>query len=97
MTILSSGDVGIGTPGPSARLEVAGTVKATAFSGDGSGLTGLSTAAEPPGTVIPILAMIWIKPATFIMGSPSSEPGRFANEGPQTVVTLTKGFWMGPP
>ena len=28
------------------------------------------------------------------MGSPSSEVGRGPNEGPQTTVTLTRGFYM---
>ena len=39
--------------------------------------------------------MVWIEPGTFTMGSPSSEPGRDSDEGPQTVVTLTQGFWLG--
>jgi formylglycine-generating enzyme required for sulfatase activity len=36
----------------------------------------------------------WISPGTFAMGSPESEPGRSSDEGPQTTVNLTKGFWM---
>lgn len=39
--------------------------------------------------------MVWIPPGTFTMGSPASEAGRKTNEGPQTQVTLTDGFWMG--
>jgi YVTN family beta-propeller protein len=35
------GNVGLGVINPSAKLDVAGTIKATAFSGDGSGLTGI--------------------------------------------------------
>ena len=38
--------------------------------------------------------MVWIKPGTFEMGSPSSEEGRDDDER-QHRVTLTKGFWMG--
>jgi formylglycine-generating enzyme required for sulfatase activity len=38
--------------------------------------------------------MVWISPGTFTMGSPTNEVGRSANEGPQTAVTLTRGFWM---
>jgi hypothetical protein len=39
--------------------------------------------------------MVWIPPGTFMMGSPEDEEGRSEYEGPQTQVTLTKGFWMG--
>ena len=39
--------------------------------------------------------MVWIPPGRFVMGSPESERGRLGNEGPQTRVTLTQGFWMG--
>ncbi len=37
---------------------------------------------------------IWIPPGTFLMGSPDTEAGRSTNEGPQTLVTLTDGFFM---
>ncbi|HOY58437.1 MAG TPA: formylglycine-generating enzyme family protein [Verrucomicrobiota bacterium] len=39
--------------------------------------------------------MVWIPLGTFTMGSPPSERYRYSDEGPQTVVTLTKGFWLG--
>jgi len=41
------------------------------------------------------LPMSWIPPGTFIMGSPETEKGRKADEGPQTTVTLSKGYWLG--
>ncbi len=39
--------------------------------------------------------LVWIPPGTFTMGSSANEQDRLAQEGPQTVVTLTKGFYMG--
>jgi formylglycine-generating enzyme required for sulfatase activity len=41
------------------------------------------------------LEMKWVAPGSFLMGSPSSEDGRFSDEGPQTRVTISKGFWLG--
>ena len=38
--------------------------------------------------------MVWINPGTFTMGSPTNEVDRNDNEGPQTQVTISKGFWM---
>ena len=43
----------------------------------------------------PVPGMVWIPPGTFMMGSPASEAGRWDDEGPQTQVTLTQGFWLG--
>ncbi|OFZ74083.1 MAG: hypothetical protein A3K03_11815 [Bdellovibrionales bacterium RIFOXYD1_FULL_44_7] len=39
------------------------------------------------------MKFVWIAPGTFMMGSPSSEPGRGNNED-HHQVTLTKGFEM---
>jgi formylglycine-generating enzyme required for sulfatase activity len=43
---------------------------------------------------IPPTNMVFIPPNSFRMGSPTNEAGRGADEGPQTTVTLTHGFWM---
>ena len=45
--------------------------------------------------VQPIENMVWIPPGTFTMGSPDDEVNRYSDEGPQTRVTISKGFWMG--
>jgi formylglycine-generating enzyme required for sulfatase activity len=39
--------------------------------------------------------MVFIPPGTFQMGSPTNEVDRNAWEGPQTAVTISRGFWMG--
>ncbi len=45
-------------------------------------------ALEPPAN------MVFIPPGTFRMGSPENEVDRGA-EGPQTAVTISRGFWIG--
>lgn len=40
--------------------------------------------------------LVFIPPGSFRMGSPTNEVGRQADEGPQTVVTFTKGLFMAP-
>ncbi len=45
--------------------------------------------------ITPVTNMVYIQPGTFTMGSPESEAGRSTNEGPQTVVTISRGFWIG--
>jgi formylglycine-generating enzyme required for sulfatase activity len=39
--------------------------------------------------------MLFIPPGTFRMGSSTNEFDRGSNEGPQTAVTISRGFWMG--
>src|SRR6267143_3188247 len=39
--------------------------------------------------------LVFIQPGTFTLGSPTNEVDRSSIEGPQTVVTISRGFWMG--
>jgi formylglycine-generating enzyme required for sulfatase activity len=39
--------------------------------------------------------LVFIPPGTFRMGSPTNEVDRDVSEGPQTAVTISRGFWMG--
>ena len=42
----------------------------------------------------PIENMVWIPPGTFLMGSPPDEKDRHSGKGPQTQVTISRGFWL---
>ena len=53
--------------------------------------SGLDTAQEPE---LVFEGFRWIPPGRFMMGSETSEQGRGSDEGPQTEVILTQGFWM---
>ena len=39
--------------------------------------------------------MVFIPSNTFTLGSPNNEVGHQSDEGPQTSVTLSHGFWIG--
>ena len=50
---------------------------------------------DRPLTIDDLVAdMVPISPGTFIMGSPPNEAGYRTDEGPQTIVTISKPFWM---
>jgi formylglycine-generating enzyme required for sulfatase activity len=38
--------------------------------------------------------MIFVPPGSFLMGSPSNDPVRSVDEGPQTTVIISRGFWI---
>jgi formylglycine-generating enzyme required for sulfatase activity len=39
--------------------------------------------------------LVFIPPGTFRMGSPTNEMFREPTEGPQTPVTISRGYWLG--
>jgi len=41
------------------------------------------------------MKLVYIPARSFMMGSPSSEEGHCSDEGPQHLVHISKGFWMG--
>lgn len=56
--------------------------------------TTLSSTARLNLTLPGLTNLVWVPPGTFIMGSPANDTACGANESPQTVVNLTRGFWM---
>ncbi len=81
-----NGNIGIGTTVPSEKMEVVGTVKATDFTGDGSGLTnvqgtvsGLSTAVVPVASSGTVLVDSGIYVTGGNVGIGSATPGAKLN------------------
>jgi len=54
-----------------------------------------ATALSVEEPVTPVANMVWIRPGSFAMGSPGDEQDRRDDEGPQTSVTIRRGFWLG--
>ena len=65
MRLDSSGNLGIGTNNPSTELDVDGTVTATAYSGDGSGLTNIARKVWESSQGSGSSANYWAKVATY--------------------------------
>jgi len=57
--------------------------------------TGIASGLKPSGFQPDTNRWAWIPPGTFTMGSPAGEQDRLGSEGPQTQVTIRRGFWMG--
>jgi len=97
----------VGPPGSLARVEWGADISGpwTVWSNVVVSVEGLVLVDLAPGSVRRFYrtvadpkpagpsGFVWIPPGTFVMGSPSSEEGRDADEV-QHTVTLTQGFWM---
>jgi formylglycine-generating enzyme required for sulfatase activity len=60
--------------------------------GAGGQFFGLVRGPQGPA---PDTNLVWIPPGTFTLGSPTNQHSRDDDEGPETLVTLTRGFWIG--
>jgi formylglycine-generating enzyme required for sulfatase activity len=84
LSVIPDGHESINTTGASASSP-ADSPSATVVGGD-------LTLELPDGVTLVLKA---IPAGSFLMGSPEDEPGRSANEGPQTHVTISRRFWLG--
>jgi formylglycine-generating enzyme required for sulfatase activity/serine/threonine protein kinase len=79
----------------------AATLSGTVIARRESHLNAMLERPRPPAPGNPAtlpeldLELKYIEAGIFVMGSPESEADRDSEEGPQTQVTLTQGFWIG--
>jgi formylglycine-generating enzyme required for sulfatase activity len=43
---------------------------------------------------VPDMVLLWVPPGEFVMGSSEDDMDSYADERPQRLVKLTRGFWM---
>lgn len=80
-----------------ATTAVAGTVKAREVVRLNATLERIFRPVPGRSWTVPGVGMelMPIPAGRFVMGSPSRESGRSKDEGPQTTVTISRGFWLG--
>jgi formylglycine-generating enzyme required for sulfatase activity len=90
LSVDSSTGLIAGTPASVSANTLSFNVTLYATNANGAGSSSLSFTLRP---VAPEVVAIPV--GTFLMGSPVTEPSRDADEGPQTVVTISSGFSIG--
>jgi formylglycine-generating enzyme required for sulfatase activity len=106
--LMLAGSFKFGITGPPGVYSVLGSTNLATWSAVGVATNPLGsvnfhdvTANASPQTFYralrqtPPANMVFIPPNTFTMGSPTNEQDRSSNEGPQTTVILSRGFWIG--
>jgi hypothetical protein len=97
MRITNAGNVGIGLTQPTTALDVSGTVKATAFEGDGSALTGIVTGqwTESSGDISYTTGRVGIgltQPTTALDVSGTVKATAFEGDG-SALTGIVTGQW----
>ena len=89
-----NGNIGVGSSAPSQKLDVLGTVKATAFVGDGSGLTGLPSSGGWTRTA----PNVYLTTSTDKVGIGVSTPSfdlSFGGDSGRSIGIEENSFWLG--